>query len=213
VYNKYDFSDRLNALLRKRGMTQTQLSEIIDVSIQSINKYCQGTEAPQKIEILMRLSNLFDVSIDYLIGKPINIYSKEFDDLFYEYMKREYIKMKMEETQTPNGKLPMMYISQRINFGIYPHCNAAFSSANSQANNNTYKIINGNICREDIVVNEKEYISIYEYASAKNNLEPYKKAYQIERYSMGLIGKLSADKFFMLNYVIGYYIKNQKNNN
>ena len=48
------------------GMTQLQLAEILSIGPSAIGMYEQGRRTPS-VEILIQMSNLFGVSLDYLI--------------------------------------------------------------------------------------------------------------------------------------------------
>jgi len=60
------FSENLKRLRTNKGLSQEQLSEIIDVSRQSISKYESGTAQPS-FDKLIAIANFFDVSIDFLL--------------------------------------------------------------------------------------------------------------------------------------------------
>ena len=51
---------------RKKKLTQTQLAEVIGVSRITINKWETGKSTPS-VEMLLKLSEYFKVSVDYLI--------------------------------------------------------------------------------------------------------------------------------------------------
>lgn len=59
---------RIKNLRLERGLTQEQLGKMLDVQKATISKYEKGIVAPSN-EVLMKLSSIFDVSIDYLLGK------------------------------------------------------------------------------------------------------------------------------------------------
>lgn len=61
-----DCSEKLKALREARGFTQLQVANRIGVSKAMISAYETASKAPS-IEVLMRLSQLFYVSIDYLV--------------------------------------------------------------------------------------------------------------------------------------------------
>ena len=60
------FGENLQRLRKEKGMSQERLAEILEVSRQAISKWESNTAYPET-EKLIALSNLFDVSIDYLI--------------------------------------------------------------------------------------------------------------------------------------------------
>lgn len=60
------FSENLKKLRTNKGLSQEQLSEIIDVSRQSISKYESGVTQPS-FDKLIAIAKYFDVSIDFLL--------------------------------------------------------------------------------------------------------------------------------------------------
>ena len=53
---------------RKKKLTQNQLAEIIGVSRITMNKWETGKSAPS-VEMLLKLSEYFEVTTDYLLRK------------------------------------------------------------------------------------------------------------------------------------------------
>lgn len=73
-----DFPARLKRLRLKHKLTQEQLGKKINVTKVSISGYENGTRSPD-IETLQKIADVFDVSIDYLLGRSndtINIYEE-----------------------------------------------------------------------------------------------------------------------------------------
>lgn len=62
------YGKRIKKLREERGLTQTELGNIIGVTKASICCYEKGTRVPT-IENLVDLSSFFDVSLDYLVGR------------------------------------------------------------------------------------------------------------------------------------------------
>ena len=60
--------NRIRELRRQHRMPQTELAQILHVSQGSISGYENGNNEPD-IELLGRMADLFNVSIDYLLGK------------------------------------------------------------------------------------------------------------------------------------------------
>ena len=60
------FSEKLPALRRKAGLSQEQLADRLGVTRQSVSKWESGTAMPELVK-LISLSELFDVSVDYLV--------------------------------------------------------------------------------------------------------------------------------------------------
>lgn len=63
-------SEKLYNLRRKQGLSQESLAEKLDCSRQVISKWENGTTSPDA-EMLKRYSELFGISIDYLIKDDI----------------------------------------------------------------------------------------------------------------------------------------------
>lgn len=70
------FKFRLKELRAKHGITQEQLAAIIGVERSSIGKYEGKQSVVPSVEILNKIADYFDVSIDYLLGRT-NELSKE----------------------------------------------------------------------------------------------------------------------------------------
>ncbi len=62
------FGEKLKALRLERGYTQEQLAQKVDVTKRTLINYEQGRCYPKQTEILARLAQEFDVSVDYLMS-------------------------------------------------------------------------------------------------------------------------------------------------
>ncbi|CRZ33848.1 transcriptional regulator with XRE-family HTH domain [Herbinix hemicellulosilytica] len=60
------FSEKLQLLRKNKGLTQEELAEKLDVSRQAVAKWESGQGYPD-IANLIQISNLFNVTIDYLV--------------------------------------------------------------------------------------------------------------------------------------------------
>jgi len=74
-YNIYMLGEfmlhNLSKLRQLSGVTQSELGNMVGVSQQSINKYENHNIEPD-IETLKKISDFFEVSVDYLIGHNYN---------------------------------------------------------------------------------------------------------------------------------------------
>ena len=61
------FSEKLLELRRREGLSQEQLADRLGVTRQSVSKWESGAAAPE-LSKLVALSELFSVSVDYLVG-------------------------------------------------------------------------------------------------------------------------------------------------
>ena len=76
-----DCSEKLRTLREAKGLTQLQVANKIGISKAMISAYETASKAPS-IEVLIRLAQLFGVSIDYLVcvDSPKLIDVSELDD-------------------------------------------------------------------------------------------------------------------------------------
>ena len=59
---------RLSKLRKSNGLTQSELAERLNYSDKAVSKWEQGESMPG-IEVLYRLSKLYGVSLDYIVGE------------------------------------------------------------------------------------------------------------------------------------------------
>lgn len=72
-----DFSERLVQLRKKNNMSQEELAEKMNISKQAISKWEAQRKVP-RTENLKRLSEIFKVSLDYLLyGEEANVEQME----------------------------------------------------------------------------------------------------------------------------------------
>ena len=62
------FIKKLSILLEEKNITQRELAEKINVTEVTISRYLSGERSP-RIEIVNKIAEFFNVSIDYLFGK------------------------------------------------------------------------------------------------------------------------------------------------
>ncbi|WP_117161258.1 helix-turn-helix domain-containing protein [Paraliobacillus sp. X-1268] len=70
-----DFHERLRACREKRGLKQNEAAAKVGIKNNTLSSYENGTRQPD-YEILSKLSELYDISLDYLINGS----SKKDDD-------------------------------------------------------------------------------------------------------------------------------------
>ena len=61
-------AERLKECRKEKGYTQIQVAIYCDITEKTYQNYELMTREP-KIEILIRIADLFEVSIDYLVGR------------------------------------------------------------------------------------------------------------------------------------------------
>lgn len=76
--NMIYFGTRLKELRKSKQITQKELAESIDLVKSSISAYEKDLKYPS-IDVLIKLSNYFNVSCDYLLGLSDNLEINKFD--------------------------------------------------------------------------------------------------------------------------------------
>ena len=66
IFVDSDYSNKLKSLRKSKRMTQEQLAQQIGVTKAMVSAYETGTKCPS-IEVLLHLSQFFNVTIDYLL--------------------------------------------------------------------------------------------------------------------------------------------------
>ncbi len=65
---RYILAKRLKECRKEKGLTQNQVAIYCDITEKAYQNYELMSREP-KIEILMRIADFYDVSVDYLIGR------------------------------------------------------------------------------------------------------------------------------------------------
>ncbi|MBY6898071.1 helix-turn-helix domain-containing protein [Clostridium botulinum] len=73
------FGDRLKELREEKEMTQEELGKLLNVSRQTISGYEAGAIEPS-ISNLVKLANIFNVSLDYLLCRTKERYNLNLKD-------------------------------------------------------------------------------------------------------------------------------------
>ncbi len=60
--------ERLKKIRKEKGISQKELSEVLNISHQAYNHYETGVRKPS-LEVLISLADYFNVSTDYLLGR------------------------------------------------------------------------------------------------------------------------------------------------
>ncbi len=82
---KMNFEYKLAELRRKKGLTQEELADKMGVTRQSVSKWESGQSLPD-LEKIIKLSELFEVTTDYLIKDENNRFTNNFNN---EVLKRQ----------------------------------------------------------------------------------------------------------------------------
>ena len=88
------FSERLKELRKKRGYTQSELADILNIKRATIAKWETGMTEP-RIESLIKLADILDTTTDFLLGKTNIDFGN--DSKVYEEYKELLSQNKKEE--------------------------------------------------------------------------------------------------------------------
>ena len=69
-----DFAERLNELMVENNLTQSKLAESIKVEPSTISRYLSKQNIPE-IDVLIRIADYFNCSVDFLVGKTEKVSS------------------------------------------------------------------------------------------------------------------------------------------
>lgn len=72
ITEQADFPSRLKSLMDEKAVTQKTLAEVIGMRPQTVSLYIGGQSVPD-INTLYKIAEYFDVSADWLIGRPNSI--------------------------------------------------------------------------------------------------------------------------------------------
>ena len=77
-FNQVEFGQRIRELRRKTGLTQEQLSEELNISVEQLRKMECGSRGTS-FDLLISIAVYFDVSTDYLLmGRDyMNLHSRK----------------------------------------------------------------------------------------------------------------------------------------
>lgn len=87
------FGIRLKELRKRKGISQSELGKVLNISGRIIGYYESGMRFPKSEIILMAIADYFNVSIDYLLGHSEPIHNIDLDGLPAEAVEKiqEYI--------------------------------------------------------------------------------------------------------------------------
>jgi len=225
IINSVAFGNRLRELLKEKKLSHEAFALEIKVSRNTITDYCKG-KRPPSVDNLFIIAKYFDVSIDYLLEHTLNIPISDIGNIFNGGLKRKTgitVTMGMMKVIDGNSVASLRFerrLTISDSHSLYPR-NEGGEAVSALMDydyieDDNYEVINGNIYREIRLGygnknSESNYnrfdTSIYDYANDGESLAPYIKAYNKERTTLGMIGMLKAEEFYLLNYVLGYHAK------
>ncbi|HDP55566.1 MAG TPA: XRE family transcriptional regulator [Bacteroidetes bacterium] len=67
MLNKMDFAERLKELRKRKGISQSELAELIEVHFTQVSRYERGETKPNA-EAMTKLAKALDTTVDYLMN-------------------------------------------------------------------------------------------------------------------------------------------------
>lgn len=96
--------NRLKELRKQKGLTLAELGKEVNLKNNTLSRYERGIREPN-ISTLIKLANLFDVTVDYLIGRePKN---KTIRSYHYYIINEDYALKKLGVT-APTSEMPIL---------------------------------------------------------------------------------------------------------
>ena len=122
------FGNRLKKLRLENNLTQENLSKKLNVSRATVGRYETDERFPDK-NLLKKIADIFEVSIDYLLGRTDNrngyIYCKEHCNTgyskssSYKIFENEILKRLLEENIIVEGEsIPPIIFEKILKYGL-----------------------------------------------------------------------------------------------
>ncbi|MGL4761852.1 MAG: helix-turn-helix domain-containing protein [Sarcina sp.] len=118
------FAERFKKLRLEKEINQKDLSKILQTSTSTIGMWEQGRRSPDK-EMLVKIADYFDVSIDYLLGRTDSKHSIDDFEFFSEFTVNDDVRKNLpleqalEISMMKNDKekiLQLFELTQKLNY-------------------------------------------------------------------------------------------------
>lgn len=106
------FIDKISKLLEENNFTQRELAQKINVTEVTISRYLSGERRP-RIEIVNKIADVFNVSIDYLFGKKNLVIGSQNED--FELFFRKYMSLNSEHKKALDLTINAFWSSENRN--------------------------------------------------------------------------------------------------
>jgi transcriptional regulator with XRE-family HTH domain len=100
------FGEKLRAMRENANLTQAELGKLIGVSDRVVGYYEADVRFPKKPYTLQRISEVFDVSIDSLLGKEESFIQKSVEQFVYTGNKQAKELLTNVQALFAGGELP-----------------------------------------------------------------------------------------------------------
>lgn len=103
------FNDNLNKYRKLKGLSQEELAYQLGVSRQSVSKWESGQSVPE-LERIIEIADLFNISLDELVGRNYVTAHQEFDQEQLKKVIRDAYSYEYKSSITIN-KIPLVHIN------------------------------------------------------------------------------------------------------
>lgn len=115
---KETFGMKISKLRKEKNMTQEELAEKVNISAQAVSKWENDISLPD-ISVLPTLADLFNVSIDELLGRDKTVVVEMTEDNKKADFKKMFLKIKIfAEGNKVNINLPLVLVKACIDMGM-----------------------------------------------------------------------------------------------
>ena len=87
-------AQRIKKIRKEKGLTQEKLAEMLNVEAATISNYEKDKRNP-KIKMLMKISEILNVELDYLLGRD-KMVARENSENYFVYVANEDLKILSE---------------------------------------------------------------------------------------------------------------------
>lgn len=96
MFNGKKFGEKIKEV--SNGKTQKEIAELLNISPSSVNQWINGNKTPT-IEHLLTLSETFNCSIDYLLGRSDDIINLDIRDIIRQLFIYDYYNKKRNQEE------------------------------------------------------------------------------------------------------------------
>ena len=115
---KLNLAENICRLRKENNMTQEQLAEALGVSFAAVSKWERGVATPE-LNLITDMADLFDVSVDVLIGYQLRNNNKDaVIQRLKDYVHVQDIGWRLPAPQTEGADKPEL---SRVRFRLYPY--------------------------------------------------------------------------------------------
>lgn len=100
-----DFGIRLKSILENKNITQKEFADKLQTTESTLSRYLNNVVVP-KIEVVVKMSDILDVSIDFLVGKDRQLSETEEIYILKHYLiKKGFMKDEKDLSNKELNKL------------------------------------------------------------------------------------------------------------